>query len=74
MVPEKRAQLFARGWELGNARIIGGVHFPTDVEAGRINGTLMAALMLQKPGFRADMAEARAELRKVLKLSPLTIP
>jgi acid phosphatase (class A) len=70
MVPEKKRELLARGWEIGQQRVIGGVHYPTDIEAGRINGTVMVALMLQKPAFRADMAEIKAELRKALKLAP----
>ena len=70
MVPEKRAALFARGWQFGESRVIGGVHFPTDVESGRIEATAMVALMMQNPEFRTDFASARAELRKKLGLSP----
>lgn len=70
MVPEKRREIFARGWEIADQRIAGGVHYPTDVEAGRINGTVMVALMMQKPAFRADLAEIKAELRAALKLAP----
>src|SRR2546423_173969 len=39
MVPEKRRELFARGWDYGESRVVGGVHFPTDVESGRILAT-----------------------------------
>lgn len=70
MVPEKRDQLLARGREYGYSRVINGVHFPTDVEAGRIAATVMVVLMLQNPHFRADLAEAKAELRRVLGLPP----
>ena len=45
MVPEKRGELFARGWDYGWSRVVGGVHFPTDIESGRIEATAMAALM-----------------------------
>jgi acid phosphatase (class A) len=69
MVPEKQAELFARGWDYGQSRVIGGVHFPTDVESGRIEATAMVALMMQNGDFRTDFAAAKAELRKGLGLS-----
>ncbi|HLF11836.1 MAG TPA: phosphatase PAP2 family protein [Gammaproteobacteria bacterium] len=68
MVPEKREQLYERGWEYGDMRIIGGVHFPSDVEAGRILASMVVALMMQNDRFQTDLAAARAELRGVLGL------
>jgi acid phosphatase (class A) len=70
MVPEKREALLARGRQYGDSRVINGVHFPTDVEAGRVEGTVMVVLMMQNERFRADLAEAKAELRQVLGFSP----
>lgn len=70
MVPEKRSALFARGWEYGENRVVGGVHFPTDVEAGRIDAAVIAAAEMQNPSFAADLAEAKAELRAALGLMP----
>ena len=69
MVPEKRRELFARAWDYGESRVVGGVHFPTDVESGRIEATAMVALMMQNAEFRADLAAARVELRRSLGLS-----
>ena len=66
MVPERRAELFERGWEYGDARIVSGVHFPSDVEAGRILGTLIARQLEADARFRADMRSARSELRQAL--------
>jgi acid phosphatase (class A) len=66
LVPEQRAALFACGWEFGDARVIGGVHFPSDVEAGRVLGTLLVGMMQQDDRFRADLHVARRELRAVL--------
>jgi acid phosphatase (class A) len=70
LVPERREQLFERGWDYGDARLIGGVHFPSDLEAGRILGTVLVALMLQSQRFGADLNEVRTELRAALALSP----
>ena len=69
MVPEHRSALFARGWDYGEARVISGVHFPTDVEAGRVLGTVLVGLMQGDGRFRTDLAAARSELRAALKLS-----
>ena len=70
MVPEKRAELYARGWQFGESRIVGGVHYPTDVDAGRIDATALVAVMMRNPDFRADLAAAGAELRASLGLNP----
>jgi acid phosphatase (class A) len=70
MVPERRDELMARGRLYGHHRVVNGVHFPTDIEGGRIAATVLVALMMQNPHFRADLAEAKAELRAVLGLGP----
>jgi acid phosphatase (class A) len=70
MVPEKRAEIFARGWEYGENRLVAGVHFPSDIESGRISATAMVAVMMQNPAFKSDFAAAKAELRSALGLKP----
>jgi acid phosphatase (class A) len=70
LVPEQRTELFERGWDYGDARMTGGVHFPSDLEAGRILGTVLVALMLQNERFSADLNEVRTELREALRLPP----
>jgi acid phosphatase (class A) len=73
MVPERRAALFARGWQYGENRIVAGVHYPTDIEAGRLAAAIIVVLMMQNEHFRADLAAAKAELRNVLT-SPALAP
>jgi len=68
MVPERRTALFERGWDYGHSRIISGVHFPTDVEAGRVLGTLLVGLLQLDRKFRADFDGARREVRAELQL------
>lgn len=70
MVPEKRTALYARGWEYGWNRVVAGVHFPSDVEAGRITAELMAEQLAVNPHFQTDFAAAKAELRGALGLAP----
>jgi acid phosphatase (class A) len=66
MVPEKTAELFARGREYGMIRIVAGDHFPTDIDAGRMAGTAMAVAFMQNTAFVKDLSEAKAELRSKL--------
>jgi acid phosphatase (class A) len=69
MVPEKRAALFTRGREYGENRVVDGVHYPSDVEAGRIDGTLVAAALMANPKFQQAFAAAKAEVRAALGLN-----
>ncbi|WP_423598126.1 phosphatase PAP2 family protein [Roseateles sp. MS654] len=68
MVPERRARIMARAREFGDNRVLGGVHFPSDVEAGRQLAVLIAALVQHLPAYQSDFALARAELRHALDL------
>jgi len=68
MVPEKRAELFSRGRRFGASRVILGLHFPSDVEAGRLAATAIATVLMQDDGFQRDFTTARADLRRELDL------
>jgi acid phosphatase (class A) len=70
MVPEKSAEIFARGREYGENRVVAGVHFPTDIEGGRLSATAIAVALMQNEKFIRDFREAKAELRSVLGLGP----
>lgn len=69
MVPEKRAEIMGRAWQFANNRVIGGIHYRSDIEEGRIAGTVIAFDLLQRPDFMAEYAPAKAELRRVLGYS-----
>jgi acid phosphatase (class A) len=68
LLPEKHDAILERGWLFARHRVMGGVHFPSDIQAGRIAGTVLAQALLQDPGMQAQAKEARAELRAALKL------
>jgi acid phosphatase (class A) len=69
MVPEKKAELFARAKEYGASRVIGGVHYPSDVADGRVSGTVIAAFLLADPNYQAEAGAVRAEIRAALGLN-----
>ena len=68
IVPEKKTEIFARAQSYAEGRVIGGVHYPSDIEAGKLSGTLIAAAMLESPAFKADLAAAARETRQELGL------
>jgi acid phosphatase (class A) len=68
MVPERRAQLLARADQYARNRTVAGVHYPSDVEAGKIAGTALAAMLFTCPAFAREESAARRELRGALGL------
>lgn len=62
--PERANQLLLRGREFGDSRVVCGVHYPSDVEAGRVIGAAVVARLHADEEFKAAMAEAKAELAK----------
>jgi acid phosphatase (class A) len=70
MVPEKRDAIFARIAQYGMSREVGGMHYPSDVAAGQIAGTVIAEALWNSSRFRAVYEPARTELRAALGLPP----
>jgi acid phosphatase (class A) len=71
MVPEDAAAIFRRAASYGENRVVVGAHFPTDIEAGRISGTVIDSVFLHEPRFLTDFRRARAEVRHALGLPPI---
>jgi acid phosphatase (class A) len=68
MVPEKASAIFDRAARFAHNRVVAGVHYPTDIEAGRISGSVIDNVLLRDPHFMADFATARTEVRGALGL------
>jgi acid phosphatase (class A) len=68
MIPERRAQIFARADEYAHNREVGGVHYPSDVAAGHLAGTALASELFDSAAFVGDEGAASAELRQALGL------
>ncbi|MCZ7501783.1 MULTISPECIES: phosphatase PAP2 family protein [Agrobacterium] len=62
-VPERFSELLTAASELGESRIVAGMHSPLDVIGGRITATAMAAAMLQDPKNAEVKKAARAALQ-----------
>jgi len=63
ILPEKHDEIFAKGLQIGDARVVAGVHYPTDVAAGRLAAVEIASAIARSPAYGAEFEAAKAELR-----------
>ncbi len=60
--PERQAALLKRGLDFGYSRIVCGVHWASDVDAGRITGAAVVTQMHNSRDFLDLLAKAKAEI------------
>jgi acid phosphatase (class A) len=60
--PERADAIFARGLAYGRSRVVCGVHWQSDLEAGRIIGAATVSRLRSNPVYVAQVAEARREI------------
>jgi acid phosphatase (class A) len=66
MIPENEEAIIRRGQEFAENRIIGGVHFRSDIEAGKQAAGFIAAELFKNDVFIKDFLRAKMEVREVL--------
>ncbi|WP_158812795.1 phosphatase PAP2 family protein [Methylocapsa sp. S129] len=66
MLPEQRLRILARAQQYAQDRVICGVHYTSDIEAGKRAGAIEAFAMFRDPAFKKEFAEAKAEIRSAL--------
>jgi acid phosphatase (class A) len=59
LAPDRRDALLQVGSTIGHDRVVGGVHYPSDVLAGQQLGAALADQILADPGFRRELEEVR---------------
>ena len=59
--PEAMEGLLTRGYEFGQSRVIAGYHWQSDVDAGRLAGTVLYQMIRNHERFIGQLARARAE-------------
>jgi acid phosphatase (class A) len=64
LAPEHRATFEERARESRWSRLLAGVHFPSDVEAGRVIGEAFAKKVISHPDFQRRLQLARGEFRR----------
>jgi acid phosphatase (class A) len=67
LIPDRADAILERGRDFGWSRVVCGVHYPSDVEAGRIVGAGAIARLHGDAFFRTQMDAARAELASILQ-------
>ncbi|OLF52641.1 acid phosphatase [Pseudomonas chlororaphis] len=65
-LPEKRSELFNRAQLNADSRVIAGVHFPSDLEGGKISAAVLVARLLDDPKAAADFESVKKEIRGAL--------
>ena len=61
---EAMEALLARGYEFGQSRVIAGYHWQSDVDAGRMAGSVLYQLIRSHERFIEHLAKARAEFKE----------
>lgn len=64
--PQKYTELLTEGSEIGNSRIVAGMHSPLDVMGGRVLATALAAAVLNDPANTQLEQQAHQQAEKVL--------
>lgn len=70
MVPDKAQKVLARAAEYAENRLVCGMHFRRDIQAGQTLGTVIALELMQNAGFKAEYAAAEQELRGAKLIAP----
>ena len=64
LMPKRRSEFLTRAEDIGRSRIVGGVHHPTDIEAGRRFANALFAKYMENKLFRANVNNLRQYLPK----------
>jgi acid phosphatase (class A) len=62
VAPDKADALLQRGHAFGDSRMVCGVHWQSDIEAGRVVGAAAVARLQANPVFQAQAQLAKAEI------------
>lgn len=65
--PDRQDEILKRGYEMGESRVICGYHFQSDVDAGRITGSVGVARLHADPNFTKQLDKAKQEMAQLKK-------
>ena len=64
LFPDRAALVLNKARLIADSRVVAGVHYESDIEAGRYLGDLIFSLLDSNPRFKHDLDVARRELAK----------
>ena len=64
--PQSAQAIIARAVDYGYSRVVCGLHFPSDIDAGQLVATSVIDKLFALPAFRRDFQCAKRELQSVL--------
>lgn len=70
LLPEKASSILERGRVFGESRIVCGVHWKSDVQAGYLNAASQMNAVLRAPSLQKDLKQAQKELHAAQKVQP----
>jgi acid phosphatase (class A) len=73
IAPDRTGAVLARARTYGESRVVCGVHYESDVQAGRVAASALFGALQSDPAFRQDLEAARAELAN-LRSHPAAAP
>lgn len=68
IAPEHTEEIMKTAYELGQSRVIVGFHYQSDIEAGRVAGSITFARLCAEEEFQTMMEQAAKEFKKKTKL------
>ena len=67
--PDNAEAIFSCGYAYGESRVIVGAHWQSDVEAGRLAGSIAYSRLQTSPAFREQMEKAKEEFKQKTQLT-----
>ena len=62
VAPDRAAEILGRARSYGESRVVCGVHYESDVQAGRVAASAVFSALQAEPAFQRDLAAVKAEL------------
>lgn len=62
--PARASEIYTRGWQYGESRVIAGAHWQSDVDNTRAAASIAFAALHNSAEFRKQMEKAQREVRK----------
>ena len=67
--PARQQEIFERGFQMGQSRVICGYHWQSDVDAARVVASAVVATLHTQPAFLEQLDKAKAEFKALQKKS-----